>query len=140
MSTANQVAGELATLASAIGGAIHETTKLFNAELQAQVQRNASGRPGPNVITGDYRRSINRITRRTATGSVGIVGTNKPQGARLEFGFQGTDSLGRNYNQLPYPHFGPALDTVGPSYVAAIEALGLPSGVVNTRVPQVRSR
>lgn len=127
MSTAGQVAADLRALAAAVAGAIHETTKLFTADLQAQVQRNVSGRPGPNAPTGDYRRSINRRTEKRATGSVGQVGTDKPQGRRLELGFTGTDSLGRTYNQPPFPHFGPALDTVAPRFEAAIAALGVPS-------------
>lgn len=137
MSTPSQVAAELFTLAAAVSGAVHATTMQYTAELQAQVQRNASGRPGPNAPTGDYRRSISRRTEKAPTGSVGQVGTNKPQGRRLEFGFAGTDSLGRTYNQPAYPHFGPALDVVAPKYEAAIAALGLPPagdrGLTRTR-------
>ena len=126
MTTAKAVAVELATLASSISGAVHATTLAYTAELQAAVQRNASGRPGPNVITGNYRRSINRRTEKRVGGSVGQVGTNAPQGRRLEHGFVGTDSLGRRYSQPPYPHFGPALDEVAPKYEEAIAKLGLP--------------
>lgn len=125
-SSAAQVAGDLATLAAAISGAVHQTTVRYTAELQAAVQRNASGRPGPNVITGNYRRSVNRRTEKRVGGSIGQVGTNAPQGRRLEHGFVGTDARGRTYNQPPRPHFGPALDEVAPKYEAAIAALGTP--------------
>jgi hypothetical protein len=38
------------------------------------------------------------------------VGTNIVYGPRLEFGFVGTDSLGRNYHQPAYPYLRPAFD------------------------------
>jgi hypothetical protein len=60
--------------------------------LVAAIRRNASGRPGPNAPTGDYRRSWGK--RRVPGGW--RVGTAAPQGARLEYGFwMKTDALGR---------------------------------------------
>jgi hypothetical protein len=50
-----------------------------------------------------------------------MVGTNKPQGRRLEFGFVGEDSLGRSYDQAPLPHFGPALDDEAPRFEQAVK-------------------
>jgi len=91
--------------------------------LRTAVMRNASGRPGPNVITGDYRRSITVQFYEGDGNFVATVGTNLPQGRRLEFGFHGADSLGRVYNQPPYPHFGPAMDTIGPDFNSGIAAL-----------------
>jgi hypothetical protein len=41
-----------------------------------------------------------------------IVGTDAPQAARLEWGFHGTDSLGRHVDQAPRPHVGPACDDI----------------------------
>lgn len=53
----------------------------------------------------------------TSAGPAGVaeslIGTTAPQGRRLEFGFTGTDRLGRHYNQPPYPHVAPALDAFG---------------------------
>jgi hypothetical protein len=49
-----------------------------------------------------------------------IVGTNKPQGRRLEYGYVGPDSLGRVYDQPPYAHVGPAMETVRPLFVEAL--------------------
>lgn len=123
MSTPEEVAAELDRAAAQTLAAVQTATQQWTAELQAQVQRNASGRPGPNAPTGDYRRSINRRTERRAYGAYGQVGTNKPQGRRLEHGFRGVDSLGRRYNQPPYPHFGPALEAITPPYEAALAAL-----------------
>lgn len=84
--------------------------------LQAKIQANASGRPGPRAPTGDYRRSWNT----SHAGQVSTVGTNKPQARRLEWGFYGPDRLGRVYNQPPYPHVGPAVDWVIPRYHQAL--------------------
>jgi hypothetical protein len=126
MSSPTQVALDLAALAVETAGKVHGATIVWTAELQAAVQRNASGRPGPNVITGHYRRSINRRTEKRATGSVGQVGTDAPQAWRLEHGFHGTDSKGRSYDQPPFPHFGPALDEVAPKFEEAIAAIAAP--------------
>lgn len=75
-----------------------------------QVQQNASGRPGPNVETGEYRASI-RIFEFSHTGSTSeaVVGTDAEQAARLELGFVGVDSLGRHYAQPPFPHWRPGM-------------------------------
>ena len=40
---------------------------------------------------------------------VGLVGTNVEYAPRLEFGFKGTDSKGRQYNQEPRPFLFPAV-------------------------------
>lgn len=94
--------------------------------LQAAVKRNASkprtGPPGPRIQTGDYVRSIALSMSGNAAFSTAEVGTDKPQGRRLEFGYVGMDALGRNYNQPPYPHFGPALDEVGELFQVALLA------------------
>jgi len=87
--------------------------------LESAVKRHASGRPGPNAPTGDYRRSWSTRVRFTADTVTSITGTNRPQAARLEYGFHGMDSLGRNYNQPPFPHAGPAMDEVRPLAVVA---------------------
>ncbi len=80
--------------------------------LQTAVQAAASGRPGPNAPTGDYKRSINTQFSGAGLVATATVGTNKPQGRRLEFGFVGTDAIGRFFDQPPYPHFGPALSYI----------------------------
>jgi hypothetical protein len=70
------------------------------------IKTNASGRPGPNVVTGAYRDSI----RVVEVGETSLAfGSDAPQAWRLEKGFVGMDSLGREYAQPPYPHFGPAI-------------------------------
>ncbi|MET8956711.1 HK97 gp10 family phage protein [Streptomyces sp. NPDC004129] len=89
--------------------------------LETQIKANASGRPGPNVITGDYRRSWTHELFVTGDVVSAVVGTNKPQARRLEYGYIGPDSLGRIFDQPPYPHVGPAVETVRPQF---FEALG----------------
>jgi len=65
--------------------------------------------PGPNVDTGNYKRSIQTVRGFENGFPSAIVGTNAPQARRLEYGFRGTDSAGRNYDQPPYPHWEPAV-------------------------------
>lgn len=80
--------------------------------LETRIKANASGRPGPRAITGNYRRSWST----SHMGMMSTVGTNAPQARRLEWGFYGPDRLGRVYNQPPYPHVGPAVDAITPGY------------------------
>lgn len=94
-------------------------TQDYGTRFEQLVKQNASGRPGPNVITGAYRDSIHVIERSTYSVT---VGTNAPQAMRLEFGFVGTDSLGRAYAQPPYPHWTPAVDVIGPQFKEAMQA------------------
>src|SRR5688572_18607389 len=96
---------------------------MYTQLLATKVKQNASGRPGPRTITGDYRRSITGVTERSGTAIVGIVGTNRPQGHRLEQGFVGVDSLGRHYHQPPFPHFQPAAVELEGMFYAAHEAI-----------------
>ncbi|MEU3559666.1 hypothetical protein [Kitasatospora sp. NPDC006786] len=88
--------------------------------LEAAIRAGASGRPGPGVQTGDYRRSWTTEVHATPAGVEAIVGTARPQAARLEYGFSGADSLGRVYHQPPFPHVGPAVQRVEPLFVAGM--------------------
>lgn len=93
--------------------------------LKTKIQGHASGRPGPNAPTGDYRRSWTAEPGRVNGDPASIVGTNKPQGRRLEYGFMGTDALGRHYSQPPYPHVRPAmLEIEGPFADSMLKAAG----------------
>lgn len=51
--------------------------------------------------------------QRTATSCSGKVGPTTPYGRRLEFGFVGEDSLGRNYHQAAQPYMRPACAAKG---------------------------
>ncbi|MCU1451939.1 MAG: hypothetical protein JWN46_85 [Acidimicrobiales bacterium] len=129
MSSAAEVAADLRALAVDGAERVHRTVVYYGALLQTEVKRNASGRPGPNAITGDYRRSIGRETRRYVDRSVCTISTNRPQAMRLEMGFVGTDSLGRVFDSPALPHFGPALDAIEPQFVEALQAALLPEGL-----------
>lgn len=93
--------------------------------LRSTVRAKASGRPGPRVQTGDYRRGISvnhgRATSRGHLVPASTVRSNSPQAWRLERGFIGADALGRVYNQPAFEHWGPALDIVEPRLFAAID-------------------
>ncbi|MFD4394359.1 hypothetical protein [Kitasatospora sp. NPDC058478] len=88
--------------------------------LETAIRAGASGRPGPGVQSGEYRRSWTTEVHATATGVEATVGTSRPQAARLEYGFSGADSLGRVYHQAPLPHVGPAVQRVEPLFLMAM--------------------
>lgn len=123
--------------AGAIASGFELTDRLIEAGVEKQIRRHgellrstvrakASGRPGPRVQTGDYRRGISvnhgRAPSRGRLVPASTVRSNSPQAWRLERGFVGADVLGRVYNQPAYEHWGPALDIVEPKLFAAISA------------------
>jgi hypothetical protein len=118
---ASSVAAELAFESDAVNKTVKDILVRHGQLLRTRVMAKASGRPGPNVVTGDYRRSIHMQVESKGGFTTVTVGTNAPQGRRLEFGFNGVDSLGRSYNQPPYPHFGPAVDETVPGLVKDLE-------------------
>lgn len=118
-----QLATDMAAAGMRAGVQVYDVTRRFGVVLHGKVKAKAKGRPGPRVQTGDYNRSIGLRVGRDGQSVVASVGTNRPQGRRLEFGFKGFDSLGRYYDQRPLPHFGPAFDEVAADYEAAIAAI-----------------
>lgn len=104
------------------GAKAFEITRTWGQALRTRVLAHASGRPGPRHRTGDYKRSWTVQTYTRGGTFVADIGTNAPQGRRLEFGFTGTDALGRHYNQPPYPHARPALDEIAGPFEAALIA------------------
>lgn len=111
------------TSAKQVDEKLTKLTRHYGQLLRTRVMAKASGRPGPNTITGDYRRSWQLQVRGGGSSTTSEVGTNAVQGRRLEFGFNGTDSLGRTYNQPPFPHARPAFDEIAPQFIAGGEAL-----------------
>lgn len=107
--TPEELADRLEHAATRIGPAIARGVAHTATLGQARIRGNASGRPGPNVITGAYRNSWQTQNHRLPYGASCTLGTDLPYGRRLEFGFVGTDSIGRSYNQPPFPHVQPAL-------------------------------
>lgn len=118
-----RVAAELTAISARAGARAYAITRHYGQLVQTQVKANASGRPGPRAVTGDYRRSVALVMTIDNGGPVAIIGTNKPQGRRLEFGFHDVDALGRRYSQAPLPHFAPALRKYEDAYVAAIAGI-----------------
>lgn len=66
----------------------------------------APGQP-PRKVTARLFNSIFGKTIRQGNQIFGVVGTNVVYGRRLELGFAGKDSLGRNYTQAPRPFIRP---------------------------------
>lgn len=126
-SDAFRVAAELEDLGVIAGirarAVVQHFGQLATTRIKARAGLPRSGPPGPRIITGDYNRSITMEMTSLLGGPTAEIGTNRPQGPRLEFGFYGEDSLGRHYAQPPYPHFGPGLDDVREPFYTAIEAL-----------------
>jgi hypothetical protein len=83
--------------------------------VKRHIQSHMHGRPGPNYITGNLHDSIK------IKATLGGIGRGRwayavyadmiqaPYARRIEKGFRGSDSIGRNYNQPPYPYFGPGV-------------------------------
>jgi hypothetical protein len=84
---------------------------------------NASGPPGPNVVTGQYVANFTTILEKHKGGFVLGAENRSPQAARLEYGFFGVDSLGRNYAQAPRPHFRPSLIMTQLWYMARVRKI-----------------
>lgn len=118
--TPDELADKLEHAATRIGPAIARGVEHAGTLGQARIRGNASGRPGPNVITGAYRNSWQTHTRRIPYGAICTLATDAPQGRRLEFGFVGVDSLGRHYNQPPFPHVQPALPFIETTLMASM--------------------
>ncbi|MCI3279092.1 hypothetical protein [Streptomyces cylindrosporus] len=117
--TPDELADRLEHAAMKIGPAVQKGVKHTATVGAARIRGNASGRPGPNVISGDYRNSWQPApVVPLPYGAMCTIGTDRPQGRRLEWGFVGTDSLGRSYDQPPFPHVEPAIGFIGETLLA----------------------
>ncbi len=95
----------------------------FGKALIEQARQNASGRPGPEVVSGRYIDSFSSELYEGPLWTGVHVGTDRPYGMRLEYGFDGTDALGREVHAPPFPHWGPAADVVGAQFMDSMELL-----------------
>lgn len=121
-----ELAAALARLGPAVRARTRAITRHHAMLLRVRIQKNASGRPGPNVITGQYRASWD-VKVSVAGGRVSaVVFTDAPQSRRLEYGFVGVDRLGRPYRQPPYPHIEPAFRQTEPGFLEALRTGVLP--------------
>lgn len=116
----NELADRLERAADRVGPEVNRTVQQQARLARALIMERASGRPGPNVITGAYRSSWRVEPFAVADGGGAEIGTSKPQGRRLEYGFWDmTDSIGRHFFQPPYPHVEPAVNELSPEYEQA---------------------
>jgi hypothetical protein len=102
-----------------IAGQFIAKAATIDAEVEVALEKNAQAlllmiQSRAPVRTGAYRASWH-IERQ---GNQRLVGSGAPYGRRLEFGFMGTDALGRSYHQAPQPHVRPSADAIETQYVA----------------------
>ena len=75
---------------------------------------------GPYKVTGNLVRSVRPDPSAPVRTSVGVyeqsIYPRAVYSRRIELGFKGTDSLGRNYNQPAYPYFRPGVDDSIPDF------------------------
>ena len=84
---------------------INAKNKQIMSRACLMVERDAKILQTPHVDTGRLRSSITHEIE----GLTGRVGSNVEYARRIELGFVGVDSLGRKFNQKPYPYLRPAL-------------------------------
>ena len=114
------LAAALARMGPAARARTRTITRHHAMLMRVRIQRNASGRPGPRVITGQYRASWD-VRMSTEGGQIKAqVFSDASQAGRLEYGFVGVDSLGRHYRQPPYPHVEPAFRQTQPAFLQAL--------------------
>jgi hypothetical protein len=77
--------------------------------LRDRAREHSRGRPGPNLITGQFHDAWTYAVG----GDEAVVSNGSVYANRLEWGFVGVDSIGRHYNQPPYPSLGPAVARSG---------------------------
>jgi hypothetical protein len=130
MSSAASVARDLVGLAVVTQAKVHASVVKHTALLEAAAKREASQprtavRPrgdeeeGPRALTGHFRRSINRRVTKTATGSMGEVGSSAPQARALELGNPARGAKS-------YPYLRPAHNLIAPLFAADMETIGVP--------------
>lgn len=116
--------GATAVASPAGGGGSAMESALVTA---VQLPINQAKRDVP-VDTGTLRRSIAVLSQSSDGPKAEVaIGSDAPYAARIEFGFVGTDSLGRRYNQAGQPYLTPAIeqtkDAVAREFSTAMEAL-----------------
>ena len=83
--------------------------------VEAAAKAHMNGRPGPNVRSGDLRRSVTVTVAKDGLAAYrSETGPTVAYGRRIELGFHGADSRGRHYDQQPYPFMQPGFDDAGP--------------------------
>jgi hypothetical protein len=134
---AHEAAAAIGGLGVKVHAGIPPLVAHYGQLYQTAVRARASGRPGPRVQTGGgYRTTIGLVMTTYQGLPAAIVGTNSPQGRRLEYGYADTDAAGRTYKQdpartddsghvmnAPLPHFEPDMHRINLEMEAAIARL-----------------
>lgn len=117
----NMVAEDLASKGQMASDRVQSTVRSVGQDAYMRVKDAASHAPGPQVITGEYVDSIQY--EYVSDGASGIVRiwSDSDYSDRLEYGFSGTDSMGRAAFSAPFPHFRPAFEAIEPEFEAAME-------------------
>lgn len=109
----------LATISAELRGPVLEAAVMTGA----LVVVDAAKRLAP-YKTGNLRRSIHAEKRASGIDSAeASAGTDVVYAARLEYGFQAPDALGRVYHQPARPYMRPAADENEAAITKAIEAV-----------------
>lgn len=95
--------------------AIQSVVQLYGVRLLQLVRQNASGAPGPNVITGQYRASISLDFEGSGEETSATVYSDMEFGAELEYA--------GHMNHEAHPHFRPAFEEIEPEFVTHIERI-----------------
>ena len=85
----------------------------------ALVVMNAAKLKAP-YVTGNLKRSIHVAE---VTSERAVIGPSAVYGRRIEFGFRGTDRLGRTYNQSAHPYLRPAVEENREQIAAAVRTV-----------------
>ncbi len=106
---------KLGALGKDISDILEEATVAGSMVVVSAAQENSrKGGEFPHRITGNLFRNIAEAspvsTKRTPERCEIAVGSTMEYARRLEYGFMGTDKLGRIYDQQPRPFLRPALD------------------------------
>ena len=105
-----EYATKMSRVANKIHGSMLKAVQDYTQSLEGEIKARQGKPPAPNVITGDYQGSWSHNATQAGETVEAVVGTNKPQARRLEFGFVGPDRIGRVYHQAPRPHVAPAIE------------------------------
>ena len=110
----SQFTAALGEVVAFVDIAARESIAEIAAKLEELAKQKASGRPGPEVISGHLRGGIKvaPIVRISGHSWGTEVGPTMIYSRRVELGFKNTDALGRTYTQPGYPYFIPAYEEV----------------------------
>ncbi|MDG6245080.1 MAG: HK97 gp10 family phage protein [Methanolobus sp.] len=106
---------KLDSLGKDISDVLEESTVAGSMVVVRAAQDNSrKGGEFPHRVTGNLFRNIAAVSpvrvHRSSNKVEVAVGSTMEYARRLEYGFVGTDKLGRHYNQQPRPFLRPALD------------------------------